>query len=164
MAAVSYQVTGGSARRICLYYQAPDLFLKEHCVDFAEDAKWFAGQWGEMKALLVAQRSYPSVFAGEFGPGKVPGHVPLAAVGWDDWRPRLGVFWEGTEHAIRGATINGKTGIWNKSEGIHIQRLGIGLHFAVGQWGTAINVKIYSQAPNNSLRERNLGVFIGADV
>ncbi|PBK79072.1 hypothetical protein ARMGADRAFT_1093487 [Armillaria gallica] len=132
--------------------------IKELC----NDGYWFRGATllvalsGSSIAAVVyswngLQLPGGSQVPGELDIGKAPGCVPISALGYvsSTEGPELHVYWRNLENQIVGTKYTDSWGSVNKVVG----GLKPGTQFAATQWSNGMNLRLYYQAPYDSVLE-----------
>ncbi|KAL7784087.1 fungal fucose-specific lectin domain-containing protein [Trichoderma ceciliae] len=121
LAATSWKHNGKVHLRV--YYQAPDLSLKEHCYD---------GGWGE----------------GGFNPGIALKNSAIAATSWINSEVQLRLYWQDSHGLMKG---NKWTGSWESTGSI--SSVPVGTHISAVNWNNGSNIRIYYQSYDGSISE-----------
>lgn len=137
LAALSFKIAGKIHLRV--YYQAPDLSLKEHCWD---------GGWSE----------------GGFNPGVALKSSAIAATTWDSSTDglQLRLFWQDRYGLLRGHKWSGS---WDSTGSINSAP--VGTHISATNWNTGSSIKLHYQSDDGSILEESISsltttVFVSA--
>nr|UWK20060.1 fucose-specific lectin [Trichoderma albolutescens] len=121
LAAVSWKDQGKVHLRV--YYQAPDLSLKEHCYD----AGWYEGG---------------------FNPGVALKNSGIAATGWFNSGVQLRLYWQDSQGQMTGYKWSGS---WSPTGSIN--PVPVGTHMSAINWNSGGNIRVYYQSFNGSISE-----------
>ena len=128
-----------------VFYQAPDLTLKEHNWD---------GQWyqGKLDSLLHRFREpLLTIPIGAFSPGSALQHSAITALGWWDGDKRMRVYWQDKDGKFVGYRWN--SSVWN-STGSSFGPLPAGTQASALQWNMGNNVRLYHREKEGRIMEK----------
>ncbi|KAL7930743.1 hypothetical protein V8C35DRAFT_324194 [Trichoderma chlorosporum] len=128
LAALSFKQDGKIHLRV--YYQAPDLRLKEHCYD---------GNWSE----------------GGFNPGVALKSSAIAATSWlgPEAGLQLRLYWQDSYGLLRGYKWSGA---WESGGSSNL--VPVGTHISAINWNSGNNIKVYYQAADGSVSEESTSI------
>ena len=134
---------------ICLrvYYQAPDLTLREHCLDSSANV-WFDG----MCISTASQEDFDQYLTsgtGEFTTNKVPPRSSISAFAWHDSQCHLRVYWQDEQLNFVGYECEGS---W-KPSGLVLESLPRDTKSSAVKWRGGHKIRLYYQAANGNIRE-----------
>nr|UWK21974.1 fucose-specific lectin [Trichoderma protrudens] len=121
LAAVSWKDQGKVHLRV--YYQAPDLSLKEHCYD---------GRW----------------YQGGFNPGVALKSSAIAATAWVSSGVQIRLYWQDSHGLMTGYKW---TGSWESTGSI--TSVPVGTHMSAINWNNGSNIRVYYQSYDGSISE-----------
>ncbi|KAK4081229.1 uncharacterized protein Triagg1_2761 [Trichoderma aggressivum f. europaeum] len=123
LAALSFKDGGKVHLRV--YYQAPDLSLREHCND---------GNWNE----------------GHFNPGVAIKSSAIAATSWiaTGTGVQLRLFWQDNHGLLRGYRWSRG---WESTGSLNL--MPVGTHISAINWDTGNSVRVYYQANDGTITE-----------
>nr|UWK20224.1 fucose-specific lectin [Trichoderma stromaticum] len=123
LAAVAFDEGGKIHLRV--YYQAPDLSLREHCYD---------GVWS----------------AGGFNPGVALKSSAIAATSWigSGTGVQLRLYWQDPHGLLRGYKWSGG---WESTGSLN--PLKVGTHISAINWNSGSSIRVYYQADDGSISE-----------
>ncbi|KAL7953518.1 fungal fucose-specific lectin domain-containing protein [Trichoderma compactum] len=123
LASLSFKDGGRVHLRV--YYQAPDLSLREHCYD---------GSWSE----------------GGFNPGVAIKSSAIAATSWSGTGAgvQLRLFWQDNHGLLRGYRWSR---VWESTGSLNL--MPVGTHISAINWDSGSSVRVYYQANDGTITE-----------
>ncbi|UKZ76814.1 hypothetical protein TrVFT333_004528 [Trichoderma virens FT-333] len=130
LAALSFEDGGKIHLRV--YYQAPDLSLKEHCYD---------GGWSE----------------GGFNPGVALKNSAIAATSWvkSGAGVQLRLYWQDSYGLLRGYKWSSG---WESTGSLN--PVPVGTHISATNWGSGNSITVYYQADDGNILEETTNSLI----
>jgi hypothetical protein len=115
-----------------IYYQSPDLALREHCYDHNK------GLWQ----------------VGNYFPGKVPAGATITALAWFRDTKQLEVFWQASAGHLVGQKYSVAACAW-QNLGMVVPSLVPGARTAALHWNSGNDLRVYYQGDHNDILERS---------